>query len=278
MYRATPHHARTADGEPIQPGTGVVPILKELEPGRLGVIGTGFYITRYGLFLSAGHVLGALVDWNTHKVGVAYVCHLAGEAAVHLRRVLRVSLLRPADLAIGHADNYVGRLPEDPLCNLRARLTTETPLPGTQLVTYAYPENEVLDFTQPGAAPTIAADYFEGTFLRYVEQSENPFFPYPYFETTIEIRGGASGGPVFDERGIVIGVNCRGWDFRGGEYEGNNLSSIVPIRLLLPLEVEPAHLPQNSWEYAQIPENRRGRGLTVSELATYGHILFEPSL
>ena len=94
----------------------------------------------------------------------------------------------------------------------------------------------------------------------------------------IEIRSGASGGPVFDSRGRVIGVNSRGWDFRGSEQEGDNLSFIVPIRELLPLELEPLQVPPISWEDAQIPENRRGQILTVAELAKYGHFLFDPPI
>src|SRR2546430_14022830 len=33
-----------------------------------------------------------------------------------------------------------------PLMNLRAELSTELPMPGAPLVTYAYPENAILDF------------------------------------------------------------------------------------------------------------------------------------
>ena len=162
--------------------------------------------------------------------------------------------------------------------NLRATLTTEIPTVGEKLITYAYPENEILDFTRKDHTPVIAANYFEGNFLRYVADSENPFLPYPHFETSIEVRSGASGGPVFDSRGHVVGVNCRGWDFRGGEHEGDNLSSIVPIREVLQLELDLLQLPPVSWEHTQVPENRRGQLLTVKELAGYGHFLFDPPI
>jgi len=41
---------------------------------------------------------------------------------------------------------------------------------------------------------------------------EIPSIKFPHYETTIKIKSGASGGPVF-HNGKVIGVNCRGWDF-----------------------------------------------------------------
>ena len=215
----TPHTTDGAD-RPVNPGDGVIPIMKEISKGRLKIVGTGFYISRYGLFLSANHVIETLIDDSRAKLGVGYVCHLAEDNAVHLRRILRASLFHNADLAVGQADNYVNKYPQDPLMNMRTPLTAKVPEPGSHVITYAYPENEVLDFTIAGRTPVIKGDYFEGQFLRSVINSEHPLMPYPYFETSIELKGGASGGPVFSN-GRVIGVNCRGWDFAGAEHEGN---------------------------------------------------------
>lgn len=268
--------ATDGDGRPIDPGAGIVPIMKEISKGRLAVVGTGFYITRYGLFLTAQHVLESLADKTKQVVQPGYVCHLAENSIVHLRRILRVSLLQPADLAIGQADNYLSKYPDDPLMNMRATLSTDIPDPGSRVITYAYPKNEVLDFTREEHTPVIKSDYFEGVFLRYMTNSENPFMLYPHFETSIELKSGASGGPVFDSRGRVVGVNCRGWDFGGGEHEGNNLSSIVPVKEVLTLGLDLLQLPPNSWEYARIPAHRKGKTFTVAELARFRHIDFDP--
>ena len=145
---------------------------------------------------------------------------------------------------------------------------------GSRLVTYAYPENEILDFSDPREAQTIVGDFFEGVLRKSVVRSEHPFVPYPHLETSIEVRGGASGAPVFDEGGRVVGVCCRGWDFRGTEQEGDNLSVIVPIGEMMPIEIELLLLPAGSWEEEQIPPGRRGQPLTFAELAAYGHMSF----
>ena len=44
----------------IDPLTGVVPIIKEYEKGILQTIGTGFYISRYGIVI-AKHVIEGLI-------------------------------------------------------------------------------------------------------------------------------------------------------------------------------------------------------------------------
>ena len=145
---------------------------------------------------------------------------------------------------------------------------------GSRLVTYAYPENDLLDFSGDDP-PVIRGDWFDGLLIRNVTRSEHPYMPYPYLETSIEIRSGASGGPVFDEQGRVVGVNCRGWDFRGTEHEGDPLSSIVPLGEAMPMEIPLQQLPEGSWEARQVPAGRQGKSLTLAELAAYGHVLFE---
>lgn len=255
------------DGKPINPADGVIPIMKEIDKGKLSIIGTGFYLTRYGLFLTSEHVLSDLVCDN--KVLTGYVCHRDSDNELHFRRILAVNLYKKADLAIGQADNFMEKFPNGPLMNMRGMLSTEIPNQNEKLITYAYPENKIMDFTQSDNIPVVSSDYYEGVFLRHVTKSEHPFMEYPHFETSIHIKSGDSGGPVF-YRGRIIGVNCRGWDF--GDADDDHLSYIVPICESLPLAVGHLQIPEISWEYKQIPTNRRTAKLTVEELMNYGHI------
>ena len=57
-----PYKSIRGDGKPVDPMTGVIPIIKEIEKGILQTIGTGFYIARYGLVMTAAHVVWALKD------------------------------------------------------------------------------------------------------------------------------------------------------------------------------------------------------------------------
>lgn len=265
------------DGKDIDPRSGVVPIAKELSPGRLAIVGTGFYLTRYGLFGTAAHVLECLLDSNGEYRVPAYVIHNADENTVHLRRILQITKQERSDIAIGHAQNFSDRFPDDPLLNLRPHLMPITPPKGARLITYAYPENKILDFTAPDATPIVASDFYEGSLLAVRSATENPLLPQAHFETSIEIRSGASGGPVFYD-GKIVGVNCRGWDFRGSEFEGDELSSVIPISEAFTLDVPIMELGERSWEYQQIPLDRLGQPLSIAELGTFGHIeVIKPS-
>jgi hypothetical protein len=256
---------------PIDPKYGVFPILKEVSHGKLSVVGTGFYLTRYGMFITAKHVIDVLVDWGKKKIGVGFVCHCANETEVHLRRIKFATLLDNFDLAICQADNYMENFPEKPLMNMRSGLSTKIPPPGERLVTFAYPENKILDFTQKENNPTIRADFYEGKLLRYVPVSENPAIPYPHFETSIKLKSGSSGGPVFCG-GKIIGVNCRGWVFLE-DNENENLSYIVPVNHLVSVEVKLKQLPNPSWERNQIKIEKEK--YSIKELVDYGHIILE---
>lgn len=263
----------------MDPGDAIVPILKEVDRKRLKVVGTGFYITRYGLVATAKHVIEDLKAEDALTLGTGFVPHLGPKNTVILRRIRKAHLLNAADVAVIQADNFLDTHPEAPLLNLRPILSLKLPAAGEPLVTYAYPDNRVLDFNVVGHVPEIHGDYFQGGFLRLVSEPEHPLLQFPYFESTVELRGGASGGPVFDSSGRIIAVNCRGWDFQGSEHEGTHLSYLVPISHLLDLEIDPFMVPPASWEAAQMPgESTPRQKFTISELARYGHVQLEPAV
>ncbi len=267
--------ALRGDGQPIEPGDGVVPILQEVGTKRLKVVGTGFYITRYGLVATAKHVIEELKVPGELKLLPGFVLHLGPDNTIFLRLIRRAHLLKEADVCVVQADNFLERHPTAPLMNLRPRLSAALPEAGESLVTYAYPENAILDFNLDSYIPEIRGDYFQGGFLRFVSEPEHPFLQFPYFESTVELHSGASGGPVFDSSGRIVAVNCRGWDFRGSDHEGDHLSYLVPMGHLLDLEIDPFMVPPGSWEAAQIPPERVGQSLTIRDLARYGHVLIE---
>lgn len=270
--------ALTGDGKTIHPGDGILPILKEIPGKKLIVVGTGFYITRYGLFLTACHVLDDMFNEENELITRGFVVHMGSKSNLHFRQILHFHRYKNSDLAIGYADNYARRVPNNPLMNLRGILTSAFPRVGSKLTTYAYPENRTLDFSDKANLNEIRGNYFTGKLLRYVPVPENPRMPCGYLETTIEIRSGASGGPVFTEDGRIIGVNCAGWDFGNIEEGEESLSYVVPVIEGLPIRVSNLELPEKSWELEQIPESWSGKELDLSLLVKFGHVKFDPPL
>ncbi len=116
------HKAFLGDGTEISATLGVVPILRELEKGKLQVIGTGFYITRYGLFLTARHVFDHIIRARDPSSQSLRVLHDTGEN-IHIRSVTKISIADQADIALGQANNFLAKFPDNPLTNFRAKLT-----------------------------------------------------------------------------------------------------------------------------------------------------------
>ena len=265
------YYSVNGTGKPINSMSAVVPIIKEYEKGILQTIGTGFYLTRYGLVVTASHVIKGLASKNKSNLTTCFVCHPLEPNRIILRKILSTTYMTDFDIGILQADNYCEKYPQNPLQNLRVRINPIIPLKGEKLVTYAFPENEEMDFTDKNNKRIIKGDFYSGKFLKFVDKSENPFIPYPYFETTIKIKSGASGGPVFHNN-KVIGINCRGWDFGNDIPDDDNLSSIVPISYLFPMKIKLIQLPEVSWEYKQLTEEQRNDGLTIEELIKARHI------
>jgi hypothetical protein len=157
--------------------------------------------------------------------------------------------------------------------NERIALVTRLPDVGTQIATYAYPGNRRMDFSAPERVGRIFADAFEGRVLEVLGPQGH--LRYTHVRTSIEIRRGASGGPVFDTTGHAFAVNCRGMDL-GADDAAEPLSSVVPVSLILDLPFRYPVIPAGSAEERAVPENRRCGTVTLRDLAAWGHISIDP--
>ena len=272
------HKALLSDGTEIAPTLGVVPILRELEVGKLQVIGTGFYITAYGLFLSARHVFDHIIEADDPSGQTLRIFHFNGEGRIHIRHVTEIVIADQADIALGQADNFLAKYPDDPLLNVRAKLTLEIPKPAAELAAFAYPRNKLLDFTDKSEPVPIIAGRFDGEFVCVEDPPKYDEHKVETYQTTVPIEGGASGCPIFDTTGRVVGVARSSMDFKGGEHEGAITSFVTPLRHCLHLALENLLLPERILEFRQIPDNRRSGALTIRDLAKYGHVTFNPQI
>ena len=271
------HMAQLGDGRPISATLGVFPLLRELEKGKLQVVGTGFYITRYGLFLSARHVFDHITGAKNPSAENFRIFHHTGDQ-IHIRHVKRFTISNHADIALGEADNFSEQYPDNPLSNLRAKLTLETPTIGEKLITFAYPRNALLDFTNKSEPIEIFASRFEGTFEGIIDPGKYDPHQIERYQSSIPLEGGCSGGPIFDESGRVVAIAHSSLDFGDGDQEGVATSTLIPIRHGLHLGFHGLSVPKVSWEFCQIPPNLHAATLSVRDIAEFGHVEFDPPL
>jgi len=202
------HQARDGNGNIISATEGIFPICEEIEKGKLRVIGTGFYITRYGLFMTARHVFDSLIRSPSQKDYTLRIFHDTG-SELHIRNVRRFCYSHHADLALGEADNEIERFPENPIQSRRAPMTTRIPTMGEKLATFAFPRNHLLDFTGDRTRPVqMFADTYRGEFTCVQEPGKYDSAQIARYQTTVVLESGASGAPVFDVRGKTCAVAC----------------------------------------------------------------------
>ncbi len=274
-----PLQASNPNGEPVDSQVGVTPLFVQLERGVFQIVGTGFYVARYGLLLTAKHVVEEIAEHDAEgRPTVAWIWK--NDGTLNFRPILTCSFYNQAprdaaDIAICQAvDNAKPGSIRVAQANERIALVTHLPEIGTRIATYAYPDNHRIEFVAPEKTGRIFADAFEGEVLEIVGPQAR-FLRYMHVETSIQIRGGASGGPVFGPEGHAFAVNCRGWDL-GADHESSPLSSVVPVSLALDLEFRYPVIPAESWEHQSVPENRRGSQVTLRDLAEWGHISLDP--
>jgi hypothetical protein len=222
----------------------VFPIIKALYYGDgtevHKIIGTGFFLDSTGLFLTARHVFedrGSAFDLEG-ATGFAIYCvhsvHLSRKMVARRIDVSSIKTHRETDIAAGHVEmSQFGRANES-ITEHELKLTahfnhmTSTDITvGTRIWTVAYPLATV--YHQSGLLHIHAqSDAFEGKITKhYPDGRDRGLLKWPCYETDMEIKKGASGGPVFvsGSSGVVFGVNCTGFDPHTVSY----VSSLVPL-------------------------------------------------
>lgn len=247
--------AITHDGIEVEPQTVIFPILKEMGCGKNQMIGTGFFITKVGHFVTAKHVIEDV--YNIHsktQLNPIHAVHFVEGNEVLVRHITAISSHNTSDIVVGKMDFHVVNSTGKPLFNKVPTFSTTPPPTNSPVVTFAYPESDRI-FSK-GEACAFRAGYYYGEVLGHSENKrDSVMVSWPHYMTSIDVKGGASGGPVFDHLGRVIAVNC---------VSGlGDLSYMARVKELLDLRV-----PEFPMEVSH-PE-----GPSVQELIGIGAITF----
>ena len=197
-------HGKPADGL-----EAVFPIVRMSDEEPLRPIGTGFFISNNGLFATAKHVL---MDSSTSEPfhDLAGIQLIRRENRVIIRQIIKISSHPSADVAVGflYDKEFVER--GEQAVNKLFSLTSKTPQRGEKVVAIAFPK--------PLRIPS--EDAFELKFTSFVYEGvieeeyphgrDRQMLPGHCFQTTMNIEGGASGGPVGFGDGSIFGINSTG--------------------------------------------------------------------
>lgn len=251
----------TADREAADGRLAIFAILERPTPTSIRLLGTGFYLQPRGGFVTAAHVAEEaqqLISTRPDSVGIA---HTLPNGRTKFLPIWKFFIHKTADLAFGipryeFVDDNTGTA-------FRAKvlsLTDVAPAIGSRISTWSYPLHQVLGDEATGQSMQLQPDFYRGVLQElFAKRGPSAKLRPPYYQTSIHLYGGSSGGPVFDFEGQVFGVaSC--------SYEGaNDIAFVTPAGSLLEIEV-----PEGVTD-----TGKEGPKVSLRELAARGQIVIQ---
>jgi len=242
----------SADGQrrvhPVE--AGICAIVHRTANGIFKFVGTGFFIGVNGLLATARHNIDG-DDFRLNDGDIWCRALYFGDARTRIlhRDIIAAALHAESDLALAATVpiNFDSR---QPLTRTPIHVMTSTiPATGSHIHTCGFPKTAVENRDDGAFGVSFMPAYYEGRISEFLPTGR-PKLRGPCFQTSMTAHQGSSGGPVFDERGRVIGVVSRGWDLPDEEESLSYVTSIRPLLdMVLPLPL------------------KDGRRITVRELA-----------
>lgn len=231
----------------------IFPLFKQNDDGHTELVGTGFFINKYSVFCTAKHVVEDVFDEDMNQTHALFACCVDSKTKAYWQRsVETISMHEVADIAIGVLDPIINKegidknkpvKKENIYENQHVILNAITPPVGSYVSTYAHPQSTAIN-SENGTEIFIAAKDFNGKVVEHhIPIRDKVMMPFRCFQTSINVYGGASGGPVFYE-GSVVGVNTS--SVEGAE----DCSFITPIGYLFDLAVHDALIDGTKYECA----------------------------
>ncbi len=199
-------------GDPARGWESIVPILRVEETGQLVCFATGFFIHVGGIIVTAAHVVKEIVNDDGTTAKPLRVLHYQGNNHFGLRPVAKATIHKVADVAILGLHSEMDPATKQVRRNKVLAMTSSTPPVGTPVFSWAFP-NSIHMHHGSQSSIRIEPRLYEGQITAEFQNGrDRVVLPGPCYETTLGISGGASGGPVFTESGLVFAVNSTGID------------------------------------------------------------------
>lgn len=230
-----PIHAELISDEKISvPANEVIfPICQWIneKAGLYQILGTGFFVCTDGIFLTAKHVI---VDERGEIIPDLFaITFLSG-----LKFLIRpfnykdgalsyIKCHALADVAAGHLAQATHNKTGHPLTNKILALEVNGLFETEIVASYGYPK-DTFYFKENKVHVATLEHWQFGKVLEMHRTGRGGLLPGPCYMTDLSIPHGASGGPVTNQSGRVVGINSTGWN-------GQNISYISRIEDALEL-------------------------------------------
>ncbi len=218
------------EGNPIPIISCIFPIFKVYEMNQINFIGTGFFISPCGIFVTAAHVLKDLLEEDgtiQARLVASYLEHHKNNFT--FREIDRVFIHKIADIGIG----FMKKTEIDGknlIINSYLPISLYWPRHNEIIECISFPESHVFssitDTPHPYFKPkSISTTNLDSTVILpnlfkslghitrlHKNGRDKVLLPGPCYEAHLQVYGGSSGGPIFDGNGLIIGVVSTGFD------------------------------------------------------------------
>jgi hypothetical protein len=262
------HFERDGEEGPLPNPVGhTFPLLTHDNSDRWRLVGTGFYVSNNGLFVTARHVISEVLR-DGRQISPLVILHLRSDTGLFgpsevLYRPINQCWLGAddrLDIALGIAAAATNAETGKVLRHWCWPLSWTTSVLGASIATYAFPRHLM---SEDGRAFHFQPELYSGAVREAGDSRDGVIMPFPYLEVDCRIHGGASGGPIIANGGSVVGINCT--EFTGNKDHPPGPGFGAQIRCLRDAFIDDAILFGESI----------GRRVTFDELVRTGGVRVE---
>jgi len=206
----------------------VFPILKHTTVDRYEAVGTGFFVSEYGLFFTAAHVLVG----NDNTATLVVPQFLPGEHTFILRPITRAYRHERTDVAVALAQPYYR---ENTLIENRFLAVSEAPPRiGENVTSFGYPDRlDVWSERDQMTAVLLNPLSSVGTVIEERPNGLGSLYPGRLFDVALEARRGSSGSPVMDANGHAVALISMSLE----EEDGFAIAHAAPLMDIFPVRI-----------------------------------------